>query len=109
MEDCPVDNCKEDSSLCRNVLSGSTEPCPGNLCYQSQLRQILIYIKERLSEIVDDKTGAKIPACGNLSEDQVAKDSMLQRVESTSPVITDIDDLIIDPYESEEEDEEKSG
>ncbi|CAD6217006.1 unnamed protein product [Miscanthus lutarioriparius] len=81
MEDCPVDNCKEDSSLCRNVLSGSTEPCPG----------------------------AKIPACGNLSEDQVAEDSMLQRVESTSPVITDIDDLIIDPYESEEEDEEKSG
>jgi myb proto-oncogene protein len=34
---------------------------------------------------------------------------MLQRVESTSPVITDIDDLIIDPYESEEEDEENSG
>jgi myb proto-oncogene protein len=34
---------------------------------------------------------------------------MLQRVESTSPVITDIDDLIIDPYEREEEDEEKSG
>jgi len=43
-----------------------------------------------------------------LSEDQVAEDSMLQRVESTS-VITDIDDLIIDPYEREEEDEEKSG
>ncbi|XP_066400437.1 uncharacterized protein [Miscanthus floridulus] len=80
MEDCPVDNCKEDSSLCRNVLSGSTEPCPG----------------------------AKIPACGNLSEDQVAEDSMLQRVESTS-AITDIDDLIIDLYEREEEDEEKSG
>nr|CCU64201.1 ScMYB49 protein [Saccharum hybrid cultivar Co 86032] len=57
MEDCPVDNCKEDSSLCKNVLSESTEPCPG----------------------------AKIPACGNLSEDQVAEDSMLQRVESTSP------------------------
>lgn len=109
MEDCPVDNRKEDSSLCKNVLSESTEPCPGNLCYQQQLRQILIYIKERLSEIVDYKTGAKIPACGNLSEDQVAEDSMLQRVESTSPVITDIDDLIIDPYEREEEDEEKSG
>jgi len=43
-----------------------------------------------------------------LSEDQVAEDSMLQRVESTS-AITDIDDLIIDPYEREEEDEEKSG
>ncbi|OQU90308.1 transcription factor MYB124 isoform X2 [Sorghum bicolor] len=82
MKDCPVDNCKEDNSLCRNVLSGSTEPCPG-----------------------------AIPACGNSSKDQVAEDSnsMLQRVESTSPVITDIDDLIIDPYESEEEDEENSG
>jgi hypothetical protein len=34
MEDCPVDNRKEDSSLCKNVLSESTEPCPGNLCYQ---------------------------------------------------------------------------
>lgn len=38
MEDCPVDNCKEDNSLCRNMLPGSMEPCPGNLCYQSQLR-----------------------------------------------------------------------
>lgn len=47
--------------------------------------------------------------CGNLSEDQVAEGSVLQRVESISPVITDIDDLLVDPYESEEEDEEKSG
>jgi hypothetical protein len=31
MEACPVDSCKEDNSLCINVLSGSMEPCPGNL------------------------------------------------------------------------------
>lgn len=41
MGDCPVDNCNEDSSLCRKVLSGSTEPCPGNLCYQLQLSRFL--------------------------------------------------------------------
>lgn len=81
MGDCPVDNCNEDSSLCRKVLSGSTEPCPG----------------------------AKMTGCGNLSEDQVAEGSVLQRVESISPVITDIDDLLVDPYDSEAEDEEKSG
>lgn len=66
-------------------------------------------MKERLSEFFYDKTGAKMTGCGNLSEDQVAEGSVLQRVESISPVITDIDDLLVDPYESEEEDEEKSG
>ncbi|CAN6226197.1 unnamed protein product [Urochloa humidicola] len=71
MEDHTVDNCKEVSSLCRNMLSGSMEACPAS---------------ESLSE--------------------VAEDSRLQRVESTSPVLTDIDDFIIDPYESKEEDEQ---
>ncbi|CAL5085757.1 unnamed protein product [Urochloa decumbens] len=74
-EDHTVDNCKEVSSLCTNMLSGSMEACPG----------------------------AKIPASESLSE--VAEDSRLQCVESTSPVLTDIDDFIIDPYESKEEDE----
>lgn len=34
-EACPIDNCKEDNSLCPNVLSGSMEPCPGNLLCRS--------------------------------------------------------------------------
>ncbi|CAL5061483.1 unnamed protein product [Urochloa decumbens] len=76
MEGCTVDNCKEVSSLCRNMLSGSMEACPAS---------------------------AKIPASESLSE--VAEDNRLQRVESTSPVLTDIDDFIIDPYESKEDDE----
>ncbi|CAN6219600.1 unnamed protein product [Urochloa humidicola] len=71
MEDHTVDNCKEVSSLCRNMLSGSMEACPAS---------------ESLSE--------------------VAEDSRLQHVESTSPVLTDIDDFIIDPYEGKEEDEQ---
>ncbi|CAN6206165.1 unnamed protein product [Urochloa humidicola] len=71
MEDHTVDNCKEVSSLCRNMLPGSMEACPAS---------------ESLSE--------------------VAEDSRLQLVESTSPVLTDIDDFIIDPYESNEEDEQ---
>nr|CAB3458683.1 unnamed protein product [Digitaria exilis] len=76
MEDHSVDTCKEVSSLCRNILSGSMQAFPGT----------------------------KIPASENLSK--VAEDSMLQRVESTSPVLTDFDDYIIDPYESKEEDEQ---
>ncbi|OEL13752.1 hypothetical protein BAE44_0025231 [Dichanthelium oligosanthes] len=71
MEDHPVDNCKEVSSLCRSMLSGSMEACP---------------------------------ASENLSN--VAQDSRLQCVESTSPDLTDFDDFIIDPYESKEEDEQ---
>ncbi|XP_062189100.1 transcription factor MYB124-like isoform X2 [Phragmites australis] len=78
MEDCPVDNCKEDNSLCRNVLSGSMEPWPG----------------------------AGISASENLSE--VAEEIRLQSVESTSPVLIDFDDFIVDPYESKDEDEQKS-
>jgi myb proto-oncogene protein len=31
MEDHTVHNCKEISNLCRNMLSGSTESCLGNL------------------------------------------------------------------------------
>jgi transcription factor MYB, plant len=38
---------------------------------------------------------------------EVAEDSMLQCMESTPPVVTDLDDLIVDPYESKEEDEQK--
>ncbi|XP_022680418.1 transcription factor MYB88 isoform X2 [Setaria italica] len=76
MEDHTVDNCKEVSNLCRNMLSRSMEACPD----------------------------AKIPASENLSE--VAEDSRLQRVESTSPGLTDFDDFIIDPYENTEEDEQ---
>lgn len=71
------------------------------------LGRFFINIKEKLSEIIYDNTGAKIPASGNLSADQDAEDSILRRMESASPVIIDIDDLIIDPYESKEEDEEK--
>jgi myb proto-oncogene protein len=76
MEDHTVGNCKEVSSLCRYMLSGSMEPC----------------------------SGAKITASENLSE--VAEDRRLQQVESTSPVLTDFDDFIIDPYENKEEDEQ---
>ncbi|CAL5084190.1 unnamed protein product [Urochloa decumbens] len=72
-EDHTVDTCKEVSSLCTNMVSGSMEACPAS---------------ESLSE--------------------VAEDSRLQRMESTSPVLTDIDDFIIDPYESKEEDEQNS-
>lgn len=32
MKTCPVDNCEEhNNSICQNVLSGSMEPCPGNI------------------------------------------------------------------------------
>jgi transcription factor MYB, plant len=37
---------------------------------------------------------------------EVAEDRRLQQVESTSPVLTDFDDFIIDPYENKEEDEQ---
>ncbi|XP_062186401.1 transcription factor MYB124-like [Phragmites australis] len=77
MDDCSVDVIKEDNIVCTNALSGKMEPC----------------------------LGAEIPASENLSE--VAEDSKLQCMESTSPVVTDFDDLIIDPYESKEEDEQK--
>jgi len=76
IEDHTVGSCKEVSSLCRKMLSGSMEACPG----------------------------AKITASENLSE--VAEDRRLQQVESTSPVLTDFDDFIIDPYENKEEDEQ---
>ncbi|KAG2638525.1 transcription factor MYB124-like [Panicum virgatum] len=76
MEVHTVGNYKEVSSLCRIMLSGSMEACPD----------------------------AKIPASENLSE--VAEYRRLQRVESTSPVLTDFDDFIIDPYENKEEDEQ---
>ncbi|KAL6657552.1 hypothetical protein ACP70R_005332 [Stipagrostis hirtigluma subsp. patula] len=78
MGDCPIDNCIEDISLCRNVHPESMEPCPG----------------------------AEIPASENLCE--VAEDGRLQIVDSTSPVLLDFDDLIVDPYESKEDVEQKS-
>jgi transcription factor MYB, plant len=37
---------------------------------------------------------------------EVAEDSRLQCMEST-PVVIYVDDLIVDPYESKEEDEQK--
>jgi transcription factor MYB, plant len=33
MEDCPVDNCREDDGLCITMLSGCMESCPGNICH----------------------------------------------------------------------------
>jgi transcription factor MYB, plant len=33
MEECPVENCREDTSLSLSMLSGHMESCPGNLCY----------------------------------------------------------------------------
>lgn len=32
MDNCPVDQIAEESSLCGNTLSSTMEPCPGNLC-----------------------------------------------------------------------------
>ncbi|KAJ1291998.1 hypothetical protein BS78_02G359400 [Paspalum vaginatum] len=55
--------------------------------------------------MLSENLGAEIPASRNLHE--VAEDNMIQHVEPTSPVLTDIDDLIVDPYEGQEEDEEK--
>ncbi|RLN33182.1 uncharacterized protein C2845_PM03G13530 [Panicum miliaceum] len=78
MEDHIVGNCKEVSSLCRNMLSGSMEACPG----------------------------AKITASESLKILEVDEDRRLQQVESTSLVLTDFDDFIIDPYENKEEDEQ---
>lgn len=63
-----------------------------------------VALSRMLSEILEAKTGAKLPASENLSE--VAADNRLQRVESTSPGLTDFDDFIIDPYENTEEDEQ---
>ncbi|KAL6841723.1 hypothetical protein ACP4OV_028235 [Aristida adscensionis] len=63
---------------CTNALSGSMEHCPGAEIRQSETLNV------------------------------VAEDCSLQRVESTSPVLIDFDDLIIDPYESKEEDEQMS-
>ncbi|TVU23132.1 hypothetical protein EJB05_30275 [Eragrostis curvula] len=77
MDDCPIDVIKDDSSLSTNTLSGNMEPWPGTV----------------------------LPASEKLIE--VAEDSMLHCMESTPPIVTDFDDLIVDPYEGKEEDEEK--
>ncbi|GJN10939.1 hypothetical protein PR202_ga29089 [Eleusine coracana subsp. coracana] len=77
MDDCPVDMINGNSSLCTNMLSRNMEPCQGT----------------------------QMPASENLGE--VAEGSMIRCMESTPPIVTDFDDLIVDPYESEEEDEQK--
>ncbi|KAK3125772.1 hypothetical protein QOZ80_7BG0609560 [Eleusine coracana subsp. coracana] len=77
MNACPGDMINGSSSLCTNMLSGNMESCQGT----------------------------QMPASENLGE--VAEGSMLQCMESTTPVVTDFDDFIVDPYESEEEDEQK--
>jgi len=90
MKTCPADNCEEHNSICQIVLSGSMEPCPGNLHYLSLLIYILFHPHQRkIIEIFEAQTGAEIPASEKLSE--LAEDSRLQCMEFASPVLTNFE------------------
>lgn len=47
METCSADNCEEHNSICRNVLSGSMAPCPGNVQYLTLPFYILFHPRHR--------------------------------------------------------------
>ncbi|KAG2646968.1 hypothetical protein PVAP13_2KG541700 [Panicum virgatum] len=94
MEACPVDNCKEDNNLCRNVLSGSMEPSPGaekaaypNLSEVAEERKL-----QCMQSISTVPTNCQTKECGETSVpenlNEVAEDSRHQCVEFTSPAHT---------------------
>jgi transcription factor MYB, plant len=86
METCSADNREEHSSICRNVLSGSMAPCPGNVHYLTSPFYILFHPRHRkFIEILEAQTGAEIPTSEKMSE--LAEDSRLQCMEFASPVL----------------------